>query len=363
MKCKLVRQGLVINTNGMLAPCCMFKPTPSWKNATEFNINSISSIETYKNSQQLKNIEQTLDNDEFPIECQSCKEFESNPATAGASWRNIKSNMADSEFLLELRFSNLCNYSCYTCHPDSSSKIAANYSKLGMKYIPIENHWEKMSLNKIIPLIESASDISLLGGEPLYNKIAQGLLPTLTGKKSVSITTNGSLFPKDIDSVDNLLLSFSVDGIGKTNEYIRTGSDWDTVLRNINKSIQSNIRTHVTTTISIYNILFLDEIISEFNSMDIDFHYLNIVWNPKHQSIVNLHPELTSRAVECLSKCLKIIKHEQNKEVLLTLLKNVSKAYSPDLWKEFLDYTKTMDNLNGVYFSDILSEYGIELPN
>ena len=359
MECRLIKQGLVVHPDGAMTPCCVFTASKVWRET--HNINKLSDAGEYFNSAALDALGKQMIDDVFPDECVKCAKCEKASGDSGTSWRLSHGIWTDSDFLLELRFSNLCNYSCYTCFPTSSSKIATDFTKLKIAFSVPEKKWEVDSLHKITHLLDNASHLSFLGGEPLYNKNVLRLLPNLRNKKKVSITTNGSKFVNEISDLSGLLLSYSVDGIGSKNEYIRFGSNWDEVMNNIQQAIDARIETHVVTTVSVYNILHLDQILTYFNELPLNFHYLNIVFDPDFMSVSCLHPALRKEAQEVLDRCDQIAKFSQTKPAVEILKNMLSVPHSIEKWNKLLEYTQQLDSIRQVSMNDALPELNINL--
>jgi organic radical activating enzyme len=337
--------------SGALRPCCEFQSDSEWN--AKFNISNIT-LDEYFSSQQLTELETTFSLGDFPDACRSCKINESGPGQF--SHRVFNENLSPNDFLLELRFSNLCNYRCYTCGPTSSSKIEKDFTTIGIPFQKIEHRWEEAHIEKVSALISAATHISLLGGEPLYNKTAKNLIPSLTNKKSLSITTNGSVFLDSLATLDNLILSISIDSLYGINDYVRNGSDCETVIATVHKSLESKIQTHVVTTVSIFNIFSLFDTIVYFSKLPIHHHHLNIVHQPDFMSLAVLHPELTQLAIDEIDKCLSLPITDFMSSTLTTIKNMISTQYSETKWNQFIERVSDLDSVRNVLITDYIPQ-------
>jgi sulfatase maturation enzyme AslB (radical SAM superfamily) len=334
MHCKLIKQGLVIHTDGVATPCCQFNKMLGIP---------FTNLKEYFQSQFVSNLTTVVDSGEFPPGCENCKTLH----PTGRDWMSAQNTLLnDDDFLFELRNSNLCNYSCLTCSPESSSKIAAEYKKLNFG-----NHTMAITVipeASIQEAIDKSTRISFLGGEPLYDKKVIQYISTLADKKEISITTNGSILPDTIFELKNVLISFSVDALYDQNEYIRHGSNWNTVDSNIKKCLNSGIKTQVAITISLYNVFSLDKTIAYFLDLGVHHIELNFVHSPDFMSIFNLHPQEKNNIIAVVKKCFALSKFSPYLlYTLKTLLTMVSTSYTDEKWIKFAKYTSMLDNSRG----------------
>jgi MoaA/NifB/PqqE/SkfB family radical SAM enzyme len=101
-------------------------------------------------------------------------------------------------------------------------------------------------------------------------------------------TTNATIFPdnswlelwKQFKEVE---IQLSIDGIGQRFEYIRYPASWEIVSTNALKYLEiQNIKLSISTTVSAYNIAYLDELFSWAKQNGLPKPYLGRVHNPSH---------------------------------------------------------------------------------
>ena len=362
MKCKAVTNGIVFRNNGTIVPCCVFQPSKQWTQTIDMR--HIKSVDNYYRSHQLKLLNDDFRKDYKNPQCKSCWQLEE---TGAASWRQIcNSQLPDSpegkDMLVEVRLGNVCNFRCYTCSPTSSSKIQKDWLTLAdgtlFKEITIKD-WTKDEHNvKVVKeFLSRAKRISFMGGEPFLNKQLLHYLSPLVGDtniEEISITTNGSFVPFNllVENFSNLLLTFSIDAIDNLSEYVRFESSWLAVKANFEESIRRGIRTHVGLTLSLYNLFALPETLKYINSQKPNYIHFNFVNEPDFMSISQLPPYLMQKAIDMLHTLDKNINIEH-------ALSIVGSKYTPEKYKQFLEYTEKLDSLRGVSLSTFVPQYYI----
>lgn len=162
--------------------------------------------------------------------------------------RDISKIQADAvqgraqENLYQIFLGSICNGTCVTCGPMASSawkSLSKQSVSIKQEQADVDRHFQRVTHE--INWTE-AKRINLLGGEPLLMSRSFDVLERLleannTGCR-VSFVTNGSvtLSPKQIDffnKFSDLSCCVSLDGIGKTFEYIRYPLSWQAVLKNL----------------------------------------------------------------------------------------------------------------------------------
>ena len=172
-------------------------------------------------------------------------------------------------------FGNLCNLKCVMCNPFTSSKIAAEMKKYGEWSGPsIVNPSKKMNMQKFYndlkKVLPTTNQIEIVGGEPflypetheLVNWIVENNLYKNLELRFVTnaMTENFDLFAL-FKYFKKVTIMFSIDGVGKKDEYIRTGTIWEEKVRNIkNMALLPKVKASFSTTVQMLNIGYLNEI-------------------------------------------------------------------------------------------------------
>jgi len=181
----------------------------------------------------------------------------------------------------DVRFNNICNLSCRMCGPEWSHTWAQEEGvRSNESYVLTAHDTDnfKEMLDKYGPL-DDLYDIFFAGGEVLFQKEHWEMLDHLieidrTDVMIMYVTNltkldyNGSKLLDYIPKFKNVTFTVSIDGIGSLAEYIRWGTNWETVVNNlraVSKLENVNLRVNFTTTF--YNLLGLPD--------TIDFLYSN----------------------------------------------------------------------------------------
>lgn len=268
---------------GMAYPCCL--------SDSEYPIGDLhtSTIREVWNSDAYKQIRYNMLNELPSHECSKCYEREK---FGFISMRNDTNKnfghhigLADQtrddghldEFKIryyDIRFTNLCNFSCRTCGSWFSSSWYQEETELFGK----RNHPQFMYAgkdandmwNQMLEHIPYLEQIYFAGGEPLIMEEHYRILKELSNRQMFKVrliyNTNFSrLNLKDEDVLDywqrfeDVSIGASLDAMGPRAEYIRKGTRWDDIIRNRERMIEKCPDTdfYVSSTVSIYNVLHI----------------------------------------------------------------------------------------------------------
>jgi len=266
--------------DGRAYPCCLGDDRYSIGNFKKDTMEQVWNQDAYKNMR--KNMLQ-----EKPCkECSKCYEQEragfvsmrnSTNKNFGQHIAIVDQTHNDGQFddfklrYYDIRFSNLCNFTCRTCGGwFSSSWYQEEVDLYGKRDYPQilfagrheEDMWEQMQEH--IPYLEQ---IYFAGGEPLIMEEHYRILKELVKREMFNVkliyNTNFSrLNLKDEDVLDywklfsNVSIGASLDAMGPRAEYIRKGTKWDQIERNRTRMIEKcpNTDFYVSSTVSLYNV-------------------------------------------------------------------------------------------------------------
>lgn len=138
---------------------------------------------------------------------------------------------------IDVRWSNLCNFTCVYCNPDFSSKWA---SELGIYQTkPTEQQTQDFK-DYIFSKASSLKHVYMAGGEPLLMKENLELLEILRRENpTVNLRINTNLSKVDtkvfetICEFENVHWTLSVETQDREFEYIRWGGKWQDFLDNL----------------------------------------------------------------------------------------------------------------------------------
>ena len=218
---------------------------------------------------------------EWLPECHRCQrqEIESghsfrtavNTATA-----DIKRNFGPWPNRWNLKFGNTCNLACWTCNEHASSVIAQHKRKSNL--LPIDwqdpeqvfqQQWPDLR-DSVLKSYEfhDVITLTLVGGEPLYNRTVKEFLQTLLDlglapRTQLEFHTNATVFDTELfaDRAWHYVCVFlSLDAVGNKAEWLRYGCRWPLIVENIAKfqTTADYVETHCT--LSVLNIGDLPEL-------------------------------------------------------------------------------------------------------
>lgn len=211
---------------------------------------------------------------------------------------------------LELRASNLCNFQCKMCGPDSSSLIAGEVLTVS------DGNWQE-----ITELSENLKYLTLTGGEPMLIKQYYSLLDHLIAKNKTNIVlrvyTNCSIYnPIFIEKILKFrtVLHLSIDGVGSTAELQRTGTDWNTVNDNIHRFLKLPVGVvfHTTfTSLNITDVFSLSKYYLELNKLKPKLFFMaHSVAGNNEFNLSNMDDGAKKLAIEEIDKSLEVLNDE-----------------------------------------------------
>lgn len=276
--------------------------------------------------------------------------------------KEILSSDDDKFIQLDLRPGNLCNLKCKMCNTASSTEIAKEYvdfhqdkefidklkktdhdkssqilakddidyfKKLSKNYTNTKEHKEE-----IYELFDYANlrRLKLLGGEPSIDPTIISILKTLKEKNlhkddsfRLQITSNLTNVNKiwlDYFKLFNIKLTVSMDGAGRTYEYIRAPFKWKAIEQNLYK-LPANLYKDLSVNVVGSNIMFLDlkEWIPQFTDLQkmIPFHinYIECKY-PNHMTLQAIPLEYKFKIKDDLNSLKKYYKSNTRINELLS---------------------------------------------
>lgn len=173
----------------------------------------------------------------------------------------------------DIRFSNLCNLSCRSCgHIFSSSwykdqaVLAGPDWKNGNRALNYAGRTETDIWQQLIPHLDYVEQIYFAGGEPLMMEEHYNILEELEqrGRFDVRLIYNTNFTHVKLKDryvfdywkkFDSVAVGASLDAMGPRAEYIRNGTDWDTVERNRERMLEicPDVDFYISPTLSIMN--------------------------------------------------------------------------------------------------------------
>ena len=285
------------------------------------------SFSQWQNDPRLMRFRESMYTTEWPSECYRCQIQETQSGgsfrTAVNSAVKINKNFGVWPSRWNLIFGNICNLACWTCNEQSSSVIMQHKKNINILPVDFVDPEETFAQqwNLLEQDILKSYDyhdvvlLTILGGEPLYNKTVSEFLDKLkslglSSRTRLEFHTNGTKINKKLFSKNTwnyVCVFLSLDAVGKKAEWLRYGCSWPEIESNIDffKSVSDYIEVHCT--LSILNIDDLPALNNFCQSVDLplkimtlsDPYYMSILnWNRDKNKITN-RDRLEQHGFEC----------------------------------------------------------------
>ena len=271
-------------------------------------------------------------------------------------------------------FGNLCNLKCTMCNPMVSSKIAAESKKLKIPHNgwiwegPVEvNPSKNMNMDKfredLKKILPTTKQIEIVGGEPLlypetFELVNWIVENDLSKNLDLRFVTNGMTVNMELFTLfkyfKQVVIMYSIDGVGKVDEYIRTGTKWEEKVENMRNSklIPGNIKLSVSTTIQMLNIGYLSPI-DDFckDVLNVAPRFNNPLSYPKWARAVNVPSDIKQKYLKNYSG-----KNFINKRHVLDILENEKERDHDEFFRGIKRY-KMFDKIRKTNLLDIYPEF------
>lgn len=367
--CKAPFSLLEIVPDGSFRVCCKQPANPIKRpNNTVYRINE-DHIDDIWYSPWMNNFRQRFINGEKPEECKMCWDDES----AGIiSYRKQLSNLdiplENPEIhSLVLKLSNKCNCACRICSFWLSSLWQAE--ELKTKQFDPKYNWfielndaPKITQKNWEPLKEKLRKLKVLyiyGGEPLINDEVLLVLRYLVNEghsKSITLylNTNGTVINDEIigllEKFEHTEVNFSIDDVFHRYDYERWPAKYVSIFRDLHEFHeqynQPNIKVVLYTTLTIFNVLYINEILSEFKKLPkFKINFTNMIHEPYVLSLYGLSEDVKPE----IEKRIRAIEWHANWEYSCNadILINFMYLYKNDYTAS--DYIVQLDNKLGFY--------------
>jgi pyruvate-formate lyase-activating enzyme len=194
---------------------------------------------------------------------------------------------------VEFRFGSLCNLKCKMCSGHYSSTIREDSAQLKKldpegyaKHLPVEDQYVDLPedwftkpecIARVDELLPYITEMHFAGGEPTmmpeYRSILQRCVDMgVAGSILVSLSTNGTNINPELIRLmrqfGKVCVTFSLDGVGPSYEYIRVPANWAKVRENFSKIVEQlksgGMQTGVHMVVQLCNMLYITDAIDEF---------------------------------------------------------------------------------------------------
>jgi organic radical activating enzyme len=341
--CRLLSNGYKFNigydSKISLRPCCHFTESQKLDVPLEQHQkfrNRLNSINSYQSN--------TCDNCNFQENAALRKTFRDH----SFDWVPNDAELGDASYL-EIQIDNTCNGGCIICGPWHSSYWQSELKQFISKPAldPVDQILRHIDIQK-------TKKILFLGGEPFLSAIDARILPLIKNPQLVKLqyTTNGSIYrsTRHIDlwsKFQDVVINFSLDGIGDRFDYIRHPLKWNAVEKNVIrmlKELPGNVRFTVNHTVNILNLYYHDEFKDWHDQVMLPERSRNFAFNPC--SGILSPTQVSAKLFDML-----LDKYGEDSKIIRTIIKKDSTDQS-----ELLTYLSELDSRRGLDWRKVFPE-------
>jgi molybdenum cofactor biosynthesis enzyme MoaA len=369
MECKFLTNGMAIQYYNFVKPCCIWKADDTW--IQEHRLDRVDLV-NWHNHKDLATAREQLAQGVWPKNCEDCEIIESNGRqdSVRLGGESAYHHFSEDELTLEIRPGSICNFACQTCWPFASTRVEQFYKQAGITHPSFNLKKNKFSsYDFLLPVARKLKTIIILGGEPFFDPDCLAFLDWVQANTSAELLTftNGSKL--DVDRLKSLnrkiTLVFSLDAVGRAAEYIRFGTEWDTVYNNFNLAKKlPNVEVRINITTSAYNFYYFTELLDLFVDNWPDL----ITFGPAMEDIFSeqvvpysLRAKIISRLEACAQRLEEASIESGQKSNAVNAVNSIcaklkSQNYNVDKHNEFKQYVAKMDRVKHVSFLDYCPE-------
>jgi MoaA/NifB/PqqE/SkfB family radical SAM enzyme len=381
-------------TNGTIAPCCM----SSIHGGNELgNLRENAQIEDAWNSKNMKTLRQNMLSGKQSSICTHCYNYEKVGKYSERQQYNRDFKMYFSRIketadngslktvdipLLDVRFSNKCNYKCRICDSVYSSLWYDEEQKTGKKPgLPSSKEMKMVTDEEVFwasfrKLMPGVKRLHFAGGEPLFMdehyRTLEHLIETGNTDVVLSYNSNFSILRYKQYNVVELWNHFkrvevwaSLDLMGDKGDYQRKGQKWNKVEENI-RTLQvecPSVFFGINVTVSILNVLDVPDFYKYMvqNKLVLPERMnLYLLFDPSYLNITNLPLKLKQEVVkrfENLEKSfLSTLPNTQNIRNHIQAVNAYMLSAQGKEQANFKHWITTIDNLRNESFAETFPE-------
>ena len=329
MYCPRLDHFVRFNPNGTVSRCGHMIDAPKF-----------DSLESMDNSDWMKAVKASFNEDRWPKECNRCHQTEALNGTSIRLNSIYFDKLQKQQDYLTVGgvLDNICNSACQFCNEDLSTTIGGLKSK---QYPIVDNSkgfWA-LPLDRVVHL-----DVN--GGEPSASKNYKEILRNPPKNvRSIRVNTNCALVINELESLlekgIHVTVTVSFDGIGNVHDYVRWPVKWDKFYSNLMKYKAMGISNlNLWTTVNALNVGDFANIVDFKNEYQLDHSWALL--NQPEMLDIRYENWLTLGAKETLAQ-------SKNQEVL-PLLEQLASLENNT--KQLLQFMNEQDELRNISYKD-----------
>jgi pyruvate-formate lyase-activating enzyme len=339
----------------------------------------VNNIEDWRTNNKYNAIREKMLRGELVTEwCQDCyqqesvgqestRQFETLEWTTRLDFTSVDDfSKIDAPAYYEIRPNNKCNIMCRTCDNVRSHLIEKEWKTIN---IPLW-HYQQANITFEHVDFDTVKRIYVGCGEPtvmteFYDFLTKCIAHGHTDFELV-IGTNGMKFSDKImklfSKFTDVCFSVSFDGYKKVGDYIRWGSDFDTVAKNTHMLLDHGHKVGLQTVFSVYNATRMHEIF-EFYDQEFPTSSLLVQYAGFADDIMNpyIHP-CPDLVIDSMKRCTQTQVYYSNGRSCKTQVDAMLDWYTNqyqlnvDKLKKFYEFNDKLDKSRGSLLADYIPE-------
>ena len=355
------------------------------QNGSIMNLRDNSIAEVW-NSNYMKSTRVDMLAGNIPSSCTKCFDEESKGIVSKRQWETkvwneridlkaIVDQTSEDGYLpvnipyFDLRLGNLCQLKCVMCSPHDSSSWIKDWKLQTPKYKTIElkqdQHWDDRNrdytwyqkgsfLDTMKDQAHFIKELYFAGGEPLlipeHYKILEFMIESNNAKNCIlRYNSNGLELPDKLFDLwsyfKQVKFNFSIDALGKHNDYIRYPSKWEDVETNLRKldNTPDNVVVNIACAVQLLNVLYITDLArwkirSNFKKINVapfggGVIGLHLVYLPSYLNVKVLPLELKELAKTRIEAFLQEYQH----------IDFVNSTHGKQRWEGLINYMMSED--------------------
>ena len=254
-------------------------------------------------------------------------------------FKNKKDYTTDLLLSVDVKLTNLCNFSCAMCNPADSSQLYTKWQQTKKSsWIQYNLQQTPTYLNEVrqtfidkqnyklleYAIAKHALHIKVLGGEPLIDNKMLEMLTAMPEKQknktALTFVTNGSvslsMVCKLLGNFKHIHFTLSLEGIGKVQDWLRQGSVWKDIEKNVEEFssvAKDNTSIGVHHTIQALSMLHIDQLVNWVSARNISLTFC-ILTNPVYLSVALVPEDIRTIFYRKLTNLPKLISNAYDTE-------------------------------------------------
>jgi len=272
-----------------------------------------------------------------------------------------------SPLYYEIRPNNLCNIMCRTCDDAHSHLIEREWKVINIPLV--QNKFATIPFDSID--FDTVERIYWGGGDPTVMPEFYDFLEKCNAINRTSfeleIGTNGMKISDKLLSLlekfDDVNFAFSYDGYQRVNDYIRWGSDFDTVVKNSHKVLSQGHKVSLQSVFSMYSITRMHEVFEFYDKEYPKLGALVQVAGGMNDIFMPYNHPRPDLVIESMRRCQQTKIYYTNGrsvksmvDLLLDYYSNKDYQVNVEKLKEFYDFNDKLDVSRNSPLGDYIPE-------